>query len=375
MLGVLTWGASMPDGFPISHAQNSGNMVHAQVPFKLFPNAVGPDFGYREEGFSSFTEFVNEKCTALVVPFANSIRNSDKARDEKKFSLIRSLERYEVPIIPFGLGAQAPSLDIDEFELGPGNQAFIRFLNDRAPAVSVRGDFTYQVFEKYGSVDNVFVTGCPSFFSHPEAFQQLHDRLELGGDFARAAFSGSLHHVQLPKQQLYRAIEQDMYLIEPVSKNFHQFYLDCINDVEGIEPAYFLKALLKEPDWSVGRLKSFMIRRYQLFRDLNSWLAFNREAIDGTIGTRFHVNMASLLSGIPAVWIAHDSRTYELCRQLSLPYVSAEESLEVPYRDLLAHVDYDPMFQALPNNFSRFNEFLRAASLPEVEVPSVVPSR
>lgn len=373
MYAVLTWGATMPEGFPIDTAQNSGNMVHAQAPHKLFPNAVGPDFGFKQEGYSSFTDFVNTACDAVLVPFANTIRN-DEARDERILGLVKSLEKYSVPIIPMGLGAQASSLDIETFELGPGMQALIRFLNERSPAISVRGNFTYEVFKKYGSVDNVFVTGCPSFFSHPEAFQRLYARLQEGSDFERVAFSGSLHHQPLPKQQLYRAIEQDLYLIEPVNKHLHKFYLDCIDDVEDVEPAYFLKGLLKDPKWNTERLKRFMIRRYQLFRDLDSWLEFNRESIDGTVGTRFHVNMASLLSGVPAVWIAHDSRTYELCKQLSLPYVSAEDSLNVPYRELLERADYQPMFQALSENYSQFNKFLEAADLPQVDSPQFTES-
>lgn len=368
MYGVLNWGATMPEGFPVSVAQNSGNMVHAQAPLRMLPNTVGIDFGYKAEGFSSFVEFVNETCEALIVPFANTIR-ADHTKDENILRQIRSLERYTVPIIPFGLGAQAPSENIDEFELGPGMQAFIRFLNERAPAISVRGQFTREVFAKYGSVENVYVTGCPSFFSRPEAFGQLYSRIQQNDDYSRTAFSGSLHHQELPKQQLYRAMEQDLYLIEPVNKHLHQFYLDCINDVDNPEPAYFLNTLLKSSHWNLDRLKAYMIRRYRLFRELHTWLEFNREAVDGTVGTRFHVNMASILSGIPAVWIAHDSRTYELCRQLSLPYVSAEDSIRIPYRELIARADFKPMFDALPDNFARFNDFLSAAGLPVLETP------
>lgn len=370
MYGVLNWGAIMPEGFPISVAQNSGNMVHAQAPLKMFPNTVGVRFGYRSEGYSSFVEFVNETCEALIIPFANTIRD-DKDKDENILGQIRSLERYTVPIIPFGLGAQASSENIDEFELGSGMQAFVRFLNERAPAISVRGQFTREVFAKYGTTENVYVTGCPSFFSHPEAFENLYARLRRNGDYTNIAFSGSLHHQELPKNQLYQAIEQDLYLVEPVNKHLHQFYLDCINNVSEPKPAYFLNGLLKNNRWNIDRLKDYMIRRYRLFRDLHTWMEFNRESVDATVGTRFHVNMASILSGIPAVWIAHDSRTYELCRQLSLPFVDAEESVKIPYGELVARADFKPMFDALPSNFARFNDFLTAAGLPTINAPEL----
>lgn len=365
MIGVLTWGARMPEGFPIRVPQNSGNMVHAQAPFRMFANSVGQEFGFRAEGFNSFREFVNERCSALIVPFANTIRTDPKT-DERGWRHVQSLQEYDVPIIPFGLGAQAPSMDIDAFELGPGMAAFVEFLSERSPAISVRGEFTRQVFEKYGSVDNVHVTGCPSFFSRPEAFGELRARLEEATVFERVAFAGSLHHLPESKAQLYRALNEDLYLIEPVNAVLHQYYLDCLNDLEDTKSPYFFSGLLQDEAWNLARLREYMIRRYRLFRDLETWLEFNRETLDGTVGTRFHVNMASILSGVPAVWIVHDSRTQELCDRLFLPHVTANEASRMTYRDLLGAADYEPMFANLDENFERFNAFLLAAGLPQL---------
>lgn len=370
MYGVLTWGATMPPGFPIDVPQNSGNMVHARAPFEMFPNSVGIDFGFKEEGYDSFVDFVNDRCEALIVPLANSLR-TDPAHDARGFSHVKSLDKYEVPIIAFGLGAQAPTTSMEDLQLGPGMIEFVRFLSERATAVSVRGEFTYNIFAKYGSTERVFNTGCPSYYSHPEAFAALKSRLSVDSGFARAAFAGSLHHTPGPMAQLYRAIEEDLYIIEPVNPSLHKFYLDCKNDVPDLQPAYFLKKLLQRPEWNLDRLKSFMLRRYQLFRNMETWLEFNRESVDGTIGSRFHVNMASVLSGVPAVWVVHDSRTQELCDRLSLPYVAEGDLGEKPYREHMADASFESMLSAVDSNFDYFNEFLRAAGLPEIAKPQV----
>ncbi len=79
--------------------------------------------------------------------------------------------------------------------------------------------------------------------------------------------------------------------------------------------------------------------------------------------------MASLLSGRPATWFVHDSRTLELCEKLALPQVTMESALERPYRDILKSTDFEPMFNALEENFERFNDFLRAADLPQILKP------
>lgn len=369
MYAVMTWGDKMPTSFPLDSPQNSGNMVHARAPFTMFPNTVGMDYGYSEEGYSSFAEFVNDRCEAVIIPFANTIR-TDPRHDERGHSVTKSLEQFEVPVVPFGLGAQADTTDVGEISLGEGMVSLIRKLSDSVPAVSVRGQVTYDLFKKYGSVDNVHITGCPSFFSRPTAFQDLRERLDGGAEFDRTSFSGSLHHLDAPKLQLYNAIDQDLNLIEPVNAKLHQYYVDVLRVGAEATVPYFLVKLLSQPDWNRDRLASYIVRRYHLFRDLESWIAFNKESTDGAIGTRFHVNMASLISGLPAVWIVHDSRTIELCDRLSLPHVTVEQSLASPYRDLMAAADFGPMFANLESNFRDFNTFLESAGMPHIGGPA-----
>lgn len=372
MYGIWTWSDRMPTGFPVSSAQNSGNMVHSRAPVEMFPNSVTSDvYGFKSDGFNSFIDFVNERCEAVIVPMANTIRLGED-KDARAPGTAKSLSRFKVPIVIFGLGAQAPTTNIDDFELGPGMTELIRFLSENAAAISVRGEFTRQVFEKYGSTDRVFTTGCPSFYSHPEAFQLLKDRLERGVAPRRAAFSGTQHQKRGPQRQLHRALDEDLFLIEPVNAQLHKFYLDCVADEQGATPPPFLASILDREGWDLARLKSYMVRRYRLFRDMDSWLEFNRESVDGTIGTRFHVNMASLLSGVPAKWIVHDSRTQELCQRLSLPHVSEHELGNLPYREHLARANFEPLFASLTDNFNYFNEFLRAGGLPQISVPTVV---
>src|SRR5699024_3389365 len=174
------------------------------------------------------------------------------------------------------------------------------------------------------------------------------------------------------KSQLYKAIEQDLYLVEPVNAKLHQYAIDVQRFGSVAEVPYFLKAFLTNPEWNKARLADYITRRYRLFRDLESWVAFNQESTDGAIGTRFHVNMASLLSGLPAVWVEHDSRTVELCDRLSLPSVSVADSLGTEFRRLLEQAEFGPMFKNLASNFEYFNSFLDAAGLPQVASPSIV---
>ncbi len=221
-------------------------MVHAQAPFKMFPNAVGVEYGWKQEGYSSFAHFPNEKCKAVIIPFANTIR-TDPKHDARGEALSKSLDSFTIPVIPFDVGAQAPSTNLDEASLGPGMQAFVRKLVEVSPAVSVRGDFTYGLFKKYATVDNIHITGCPSFFSRPESFVELRAFLSTNPDYRDIAFAGSLHHLPTHKRQLYATIEQNAYIIEPVNPPLHKYYLNSLRTETPAEAPYFLTQLVREP--------------------------------------------------------------------------------------------------------------------------------
>src|SRR5699024_5532126 len=154
MYAVMTWGDRMPATFPIETAQNYGNMVHARAPFSMFPNTVGMNWGWQQAGYSSFAAFVNDQCAGVIIPFANTLR-TDAQHDDRGCSVVESLKQFMVPIIRFGLGAQAPTTHMEEVVLGPGMAKWVKWMSENIPAISVRGNFTYQSFAKYGSVDRV----------------------------------------------------------------------------------------------------------------------------------------------------------------------------------------------------------------------------
>ncbi|MBA1739633.1 polysaccharide pyruvyl transferase family protein, partial [Escherichia coli] len=97
----------------------------------------------------------------------------EKPNPEKYKRLLDSLKQYDVPIIVFGLGIQSSSRDINKAELCKEAIELLEFLSLKSTLLGVRGEFTKQVIEKCTNINNVFVTGCPSLFSDPEALRDL----------------------------------------------------------------------------------------------------------------------------------------------------------------------------------------------------------
>lgn len=369
-IGVTGIARQLPANFPVSKPENSGNIVHGNAPFSIFRNAeysVDRNWQIQHEG-RSFREFVNADCSHVVVTVANLIRvgNTYPATLERYRLFRERLEGYEKPIVIFGLGAQSTSDDIDEATLPPEAVDLLQFLADRATAISVRGEFTAALFRKFTSADNIHVTGCPSFFSRPEAFAKLRGRLGES-DSGTPSFNATHYERATEMTLLSTAIREDNFLIEPANPALHTFYRDALVDPELASVPDELAPLLRgsTPPFRRSDLVNYFRSRYRLFRHLEPWIDFNHEHVSFTYGARFHVNMASLLSGRPALWLTHDSRTRELTDTLTLPSLALEAAAEMPSpKDMRRNTDYSPMFDNLRALFDRFNDFLEAADLP-----------
>ena len=356
--------------FPSKKAENSGNIVHGNAPFSLFEDAhFAPDRnwpGYHNQ--SNFKEFVNTNCSHVIITVANLVRanNSHPATIARYEDFSRTLDGYDVPIVLFGLGAQSNTSTIEDATLPPEGVELLKKINERCLSVSVRGQFTAALFKKYASTRNVHVTGCPSFFMKPEVFTELRQASQQTA--TRFAYNGTHYDRPAERQLLHNALSRYEFIVEPANPRLYKYHLESIASPEAAEIPDELAELVAgpRPAWTRSELATYFSSRFKLFRHLEPWLDFNREHVDFTYGTRFHVNMASMLSAVPALWLTHDSRTRELTETLHLPAVTLEEAHGMSQAELHRAADHEPLFDNLKSSFQRFNSFLDSAELPRV---------
>lgn len=363
----------MVDDFPYSD-ENSGNMIHGRAPFEMFNSAVD----VRRSGWRKYyqartpIDFINGQCSHYVFSCANFIQfgNFTDRKRAAYSSLQRSLEPVEVPLVIFGLGAQAPaSGEISMEGLPPEAVEFMKFLGEKCDVISVRGEFTARVFRELAGVENTLVTGCPSFFQRPEAFGELREY--LNGPRDGVLFYNATHLRSKDERILMRrAILEQQYWLEVHSADIHRFHVDSMTNAELADPPLALHYLLAgtTPDVRRDELVSYFAHRYRIFRDTRPWYQFNKEYVRLSYGTRFHGNMAALLAGRPGLWLTHDSRTAELTRTLHLPALTVSDAASMTTDEIESSVEYESMFDALPSLFKIFNEYLEAYGLPQREL-------
>jgi hypothetical protein len=207
----------------------------------------------------------------------------------EKFSRLQSLlEKISIPIIPMGLGIQSKSANIETAELPSEAISLLNFFAKRCLSIGVRGDFTKAVISKLSEAKNVEVLGCPSFFTKPDTIFKLNQDATLTTGTPVASWTNYQNEKEI--ELLEATIKSDHFLIEPVNKFNHQFYIKTLNgSADSSSAPYFLKNRI-----DIEVLKNHFKTRYRLFRNMNDWRAFNKEHVSYTYGTRFHVNMASM---------------------------------------------------------------------------------
>lgn len=369
-IGFMGCKINLPLEFPLEFPENSGNIIHANAPHEMFPGAVHLDdfYIYGDSSLShSSKEWINNESTHLIVTLANEIRlDVDSVPYLQR--LQETLEGLDTEIVIFGLGAQSVKDEIDKSQVAPEVVGFMRYLGERCKAIGVRGEFTKKVFKTVADVDNIFVTGCPSVFSNPGHVSKLWNSYKYGKN-GRISYNGSYFHKENEQNLLVRAIQENSFLVEQVNKYNHYFYVKLMHgQSEALDNVpYFLQRAIKSGELSIDQASNFYQKYYRLFRNPLEWYQFNEEMVSFSFGSRFHGNMAAHLSGVPSLWLTHDSRTREMSDFLHLPCLSLEEAVDMSTSDILAAYNPEEFFENIHSKFKNFNDYLEIFGLPLIE--------
>lgn len=283
-----------------------------------------------------------------VIPLANQLgRHCDMAGLAREFSLIKS------PLVGIGLGAQADTLLQDDMPIPQGSLDWVRIIQEHSPTggpnISLRGEFTRRVLERHGLAEKTIVLGCPSLFISPE--RQLGRLIEqrYAAGIERIAVAGG--------QRLWPHLQRiEASLIQMARTTGGDYY--CQSEIEmvrlGRGEVSQLDAAARDlcrnymaPDMSDAEFIQWCNRHAISYFSASAWMEALRKH-DFVIGPRIHGVMLALQVGVPALCVAHDSRTIELCEIMRVPYVKAEAVIHGIKRD-----DLSRLFQFDPDEFDR----------------------
>jgi hypothetical protein len=340
---------------------NVGNLVYGHAAHRTLTTSTTEVEANGYAATHREARTINDEYDVFVVPLANALRPSFTTHLERLTDLIKALK---VPVVVLGIGAQtSTSNDLSRLEpLAEVVKPFISAVLDRSATIGVRGEVTAAYLNGLGFHD-VDVIGCPSMFMwgadlpvprQPASIDSTSAVTVTVSPYVKQMGPIVDHHLDAYPQLDYVAQDRD---------TLERMLWGPRGSDEGESsgtPVYLNHRLFRE-------------QRAKFFVDPWTWFDHLRTR-DVVFGTRIHGTISAVVSGTPAVLLAHDSRTLELARYHEIPHrLVTKLPSNIDVADLYAEADFGPMISGHAARFSTYLDFLAKNGLDSVFAPGESP--
>jgi polysaccharide pyruvyl transferase WcaK-like protein len=258
------------------------------------------------------------------------------------------LASIAIPIIPFGVGSSAATLD--SIAVGTVTQEMIKALHGRCKVGSVRDPHALSVVSETG-VSNAMLTGCPVLF--------------WSGLSALPAFEARPRRRLILTARNWLMHRWPDNVDNPVQIEFLRELLSRLTDF-GITFAV-------HEDYDLRLVEVLGLTPDQVFASENpdDYVALYTNPDHIVLAMRLHAGMLAVANGVPAVFVGHDTRTYSFCDMTGLPCIElfapgaaaacASAVRDMADGDVTSFQVLGRPYETLSNAMSRF---MTANSLP-----------
>jgi hypothetical protein len=234
----------------------------------------------------------------------------------------RVLERLKIPVIAWGIGAQAPKKG--KLELSDATRRVVSLIADRSVSMGVRGTYTADVLWQLG-VRNLRIVGCPTVFRNNDPGLRIELpplervrsavftlRREVGGDYAQDV-------------ERYLGLQRDTILDLARRFDLHVMAQGEVEEKKILwgttEQRAQAIATLRHEGWLKGEGDPMeaMYDGRLFYSDVVADIERFVSARDMVLGYRLHGNLMALANRVPSVYFTYDSRTVEFAETFSIP--------------------------------------------------------
>lgn len=218
----------------------------------------------------------------------------------------------------------------------------LKKLSEYSVSIGVRGELTAETLRLLG-ITNYKVIGCPSFYEPYRKHKEITFNENTNPD--KYAFNIAYHRGDKIINLSYK--EDAAWIMQSVYELPGTLYGMSIEE-RHVQKNY--------PEIEIGKdeLTDFIKEKAHIFYTRDAWADY---LVDNDIsfvyGTRFHGNMMAFSSGVPALWIVHDSRISEMVETMHLPYIDYEKLEQINcIEELKQFCNYDDSFKKYYRNMS-----------------------
>jgi predicted O-methyltransferase YrrM len=234
-------------------------------------------------------------------------------------------DRCDLPMVVVGLGAQSTE-GVSKIDLRPGTRRLLRVFSERCKQIGMRGEFSAQVAMDNGA-RNVVVTGCPSHFINTEIAllgRHVEHRLREFSRPNRLALCLDFHEdlADVDRRCVAWMLRYGGAIFAQSPLSAVSLGLGAGEELSPDEWTAYARVLLDAEDSEASR--RLLLNHFVTFFDAEAWLCALRGS-GLSLGTRIHGNILALQSGVPALFIPHDSRSRELAMTIGAPIVERQQ--------------------------------------------------
>ena len=299
------------------------------------------------------------------------LRGSNYVHGEMQWgNLAEAMERCKIPIVAFGIGAQAASYG--EVPVSAQTQRVLQVIADRSASVGCRGQFTVDVLKRLG-INNAEPIGCPSLFRLNQRDLYIPWGVALP---RRIGFTIARGLSGMYCEDAQRTSEQQLALLAHLQAHYELY---VISQNEKAEKIYFYRAyerieearaLLRGTQWGVEAnpwLEELYWRRMFFGTSPAAYEAMARFC-DLFIGYRLHGNIIALGAGRPAIYHTYDSRTRELVEHFHIPAHDVMSAAPFALEPLFGQPLFDRFNARYPVAYDIVRDFLDANEIGRAHV-------
>jgi hypothetical protein len=339
---------------------NVGNLMFSQAVYRLLSTRGATITTSKLVGLDPAV--LNDQYDQVVVPLANAFRPGFADELRAMTDLIRGLS---IPVVVVGVGAQAwTNGKVPATALDGVVTAFVKATLERSASLGVRGEITAAYLKRLGFSDDVVdVIGCPSMFMRGPDLSVTRKVDEITAD----------SRISLNISPYLRAIGP--FSVDQANRYPHLMYTaQDRNTLELLLTGSYPTGVSRPPDSPTSLDHPLLAHnRTRLCLDPVTWLTYLRD-FDFSLGTRIHGNITALLAGIPAMVLAHDSRTLELADYHEIPHhVLPAKPDGLDAATLYACADWGPTVAGHAERWNRMTRFFDRNGLRHVYLPGESP--
>lgn len=232
------------------------------------------------------------------------------------------LRRLKIPILAFGIGAQAPARGA--LELSEASRTVVRIIADRSVSMGVRGAYTADVLWSLG-VRDLRIVGCPTVFRNIDP--DLRIDLPKLEDVRKVAFTLRREVGHDYASDVGRYLDLQRGTILDLARRFDLEVL-AQGEVEEKKILWGDTSLreaglgtLRESGWlrGPGDPMEALYRTRLFYADSVAEFEAKLREKHLALGYRLHGNLLGLANRVPAVYFTYDSRTVEFAETFAIP--------------------------------------------------------